>query len=102
MMRSADTEEQTIRRLSNQDRDTTVEEDIRLVEMVYHGQHSRGYRPGPLVLGLRLGDDAIDAHTHSMLNFAIIGAPGKMSEWGPPRISICRSRIFGTRNFMQH
>ena len=39
-----------IRRLAVQDRATTVEEDIHLVESVQRGLRSRGYRPGPLVL----------------------------------------------------
>ena len=39
-----------IRQLAAQDRATTVEEDIRLVESVQRGLHSRGYRPGPLVI----------------------------------------------------
>ncbi|MBZ0123434.1 MAG: aromatic ring-hydroxylating dioxygenase subunit alpha [Roseovarius sp.] len=39
-----------IRRLAVQDRATTVEEDIKLVESVARGLKSRGYRPGPLVL----------------------------------------------------
>ncbi|MEM7083823.1 MAG: aromatic ring-hydroxylating dioxygenase subunit alpha [Pseudomonadota bacterium] len=38
------------RQLAIQDRDTTVAEDIRLVESVQRGLNSRGYRPGPLVL----------------------------------------------------
>ncbi len=33
-----------------QDRETTVEEDIHLVESVQRGLKSRGYRPGPLVM----------------------------------------------------
>ena len=41
---------EVIRRLAIQDRATTVEEDIRLVESVQKGLKSRGYRPGPLVL----------------------------------------------------
>lgn len=41
---------EVIRRLAVQDRATTVEEDIRLVESVQKGLKSRGYRPGPLVL----------------------------------------------------
>jgi len=41
---------EVIRRLASQDRATTVEEDIRLVESVQRGLSSRGYRPGPLVL----------------------------------------------------
>ena len=43
-------ESDVIRGLAVQDRDTTVEEDIRLVESVQRGLKSRGYRPGPLVL----------------------------------------------------
>ncbi|MCV0424653.1 MAG: aromatic ring-hydroxylating dioxygenase subunit alpha [Roseibium sp.] len=39
-----------IRRLALQDRSTTVEEDIYLVESVQKGLRSRGYKPGPLVL----------------------------------------------------
>ncbi|MEM7597108.1 MAG: aromatic ring-hydroxylating dioxygenase subunit alpha [Pseudomonadota bacterium] len=39
-----------IRDLAVQDRETTVEEDIRLVESVYRGLKSKGYRPGPLVV----------------------------------------------------
>lgn len=39
-----------ISRLAAQDRGTTVEEDIHLVESVQRGMNSRGYRPGPLVL----------------------------------------------------
>ena len=36
--------------LAIQDRDTTVAEDIRLVESIQRGMNSRGYTPGPLVL----------------------------------------------------
>ncbi|MEM9638803.1 MAG: SRPBCC family protein, partial [Pseudomonadota bacterium] len=36
--------------LAVQDRLTTVEEDIHLVESVQRGLQSRGYRPGPLVV----------------------------------------------------
>ncbi len=39
-----------VHRLAQQDRATTVEEDIHLVESVQRGLKSRGYRPGPLVL----------------------------------------------------
>ncbi len=38
------------RRLAKQDRETTVEEDIHLVESVQRGLGSRGYVPGPLVV----------------------------------------------------
>ena len=43
-------ESEVIRRLARQDRETTVEEDIHLVESVQRGLMSRGYKPGPLVL----------------------------------------------------
>ena len=36
--------------LAQQDRQTTVAEDIDLVESVQRGLRSRGYRPGPLVV----------------------------------------------------
>ncbi len=41
---------ETVRRLAQQDRATTVEEDIHLVESVQRGLKSRGYVPGPLVV----------------------------------------------------
>ena len=43
-------EDNVIRALAVQDRQTTVAEDIRLVESVQRGLGSRGYRPGPLVI----------------------------------------------------
>ncbi|MEM6635138.1 MAG: aromatic ring-hydroxylating dioxygenase subunit alpha [Pseudomonadota bacterium] len=43
-------EDEAVRSLARQDRETTVEEDIHLVESVQRGLRSRGYRPGPLVL----------------------------------------------------
>ena len=43
-------ESETMRRLAQQDRDTTVAEDIRLVESAQRGLRSRGYRPGPLLI----------------------------------------------------
>ncbi|MEO0567607.1 MAG: aromatic ring-hydroxylating dioxygenase subunit alpha [Pseudomonadota bacterium] len=43
-------EDETIRKLAIQDRETTVEEDICLVESVNRGLRSKGYKPGPLVL----------------------------------------------------
>lgn len=43
-------ESEVIRELARQDRETTVEEDIGLVESVQRGLSSRGYRPGPLVI----------------------------------------------------
>ena len=39
-----------MRQMAVQDRETTVEEDIHLVESVFRGLKSRGYRPGPLVV----------------------------------------------------
>ncbi len=52
-----------IRRLAVQDRATTVEEDISLVESVQRGLGSRGYRPGPLVVDPRCGVNS----EHSLL-----------------------------------
>ena len=46
---------ETTRRLAVQDRATTVEEDIHLVESVQRGLNSKGYRPGPLVLDPNCG-----------------------------------------------
>ena len=43
-------ESETVRQFAVQDRETTVEEDIHLVESVQRGLKSRGYRPGPLVM----------------------------------------------------
>ena len=52
-----------IRRLAVQDRATTVEEDIHLVESVQRGLRSKGYRPGPLVLDPHCGVNS----EHSLL-----------------------------------
>lgn len=43
-------ENDTVRKLAKQDRETTVEEDVQLVESVQRGLCSRGYRPGPLIV----------------------------------------------------
>ena len=43
-------ESTVIRSLAKQDRETTVEEDISLVESVQRGLNNRGYKPGPLVI----------------------------------------------------
>ena len=43
-------ESEVMRGLAVQDRETTVEEDIHLVESVQKGLKSRGYVPGPLVV----------------------------------------------------
>ena len=48
-------EDAAIRKLAAQDRETTVEEDVHLVESVQRGLKSRGYRPGPLVLDPKCG-----------------------------------------------
>ncbi len=49
------TEDAVIRRLAIQDRESTVEEDLRLVESVQRGLKSRGYVRGPLVVDPRCG-----------------------------------------------
>lgn len=46
---------EVIDQLAVQDRETTVEEDINLVESVQRGLKSRGYTPGPLVLDPNCG-----------------------------------------------
>ncbi len=43
-------ESEVIDRLARQDLDTTVAEDVRLVESVQRGLASRGYRPAPLII----------------------------------------------------
>ena len=43
-------ESSAIRTLAEQDKNTTVAEDIKLVESVQRGLMSRGYKPGPLVI----------------------------------------------------
>ena len=43
-------ESEVVRKLAIQDRATTVEEDIHIVESVQRGLKSRGYVPGPLVI----------------------------------------------------
>ncbi len=48
-------EDPVARQLAVQDRETTVEEDIHLVESVQRGLKSRGYVPGPLVLDPKCG-----------------------------------------------
>ena len=49
------TEDLVARHLAVQDRETTVEEDIHLVESVQRGLKSRGYVPGPLVMDPKCG-----------------------------------------------
>ncbi len=43
-------ESEVIRKLARQDLETTVAEDVRLIESVQRGLRSRGYRPGQLVI----------------------------------------------------
>ena len=47
--------DEVIEKLAIQDRNTTVAEDIRLVESVHRGLKSRGYTPGPLVIDPNCG-----------------------------------------------
>ena len=54
---------EVIRKLALQDRATTVEEDIHLVESVQRGLKSKGYKPGPLVLDPNCGVNS----EHSLL-----------------------------------
>lgn len=44
-----------IQELAKQDRESTFEEDIHLVESVQRGLNNRGYRPGPLVIDPNFG-----------------------------------------------
>ena len=48
-------ESDIVRQLAVQDRQTTVAEDIGLVESVQRGLNSRGYHPGPLVIEPKSG-----------------------------------------------
>lgn len=50
--------DQVVADLAQQDRDTTVEEDISLVEAVHKGLKSKGYLPGPLVINPAGGVDS--------------------------------------------
>ena len=59
-------ESDVIRGLAQQDLTTTVAEDIRLVESVYRGLQSRGYKPGPLVLDP--GDGLMSEHSVAKLH----------------------------------
>jgi len=70
------TESDTIRALAVQDRETTVAEDIRLVESVQRGLQSRGYRPGPLVIDPHCGlnSEHSIATLHAWMREAIDGA----------------------------
>ncbi|MEM8554191.1 MAG: aromatic ring-hydroxylating dioxygenase subunit alpha [Pseudomonadota bacterium] len=64
-----------VRRMAVQDRATTVEEDIRLVESVQRGMRSRGYVPGPLVVDPACGLNSEHSimHLQSWMREAIDG-----------------------------
>lgn len=53
-----------VRRMAQQDRATTAEEDIHLVESVQRGLRSRGYVPGPLIIDPKCGVNS----EHSILH----------------------------------
>ena len=64
---------ETVRRMAVQDRATTVEEDIRLVESVQRGLKSRGYVPGPLVVDPSCGVNSEHSilHLHRWMRDAV-------------------------------
>ncbi|SDX90776.1 Phenylpropionate dioxygenase, large terminal subunit [Ruegeria halocynthiae] len=72
-----DVDDPKIRQLAEQDRATTVEEDIRLVESVQRGLHSRGYRPGPLVVDPKGGVNSEHPvmHLQKWMREAVDGQP---------------------------
>ncbi|MEM1314602.1 MAG: SRPBCC family protein, partial [Pseudomonadota bacterium] len=57
-------DDETVQRMAQQDRATTVEEDILLVESVQRGLKSRGFVPGPLVVDPACGVNS----EHSILH----------------------------------
>lgn len=59
-------ESDTLYRLAEQDLNTTLAEDIRLVEAVQRGLESGGYRPGPLVINPAGG--VMSEHSIAALN----------------------------------
>ncbi|MBW4708956.1 aromatic ring-hydroxylating dioxygenase subunit alpha [Roseobacter sp. YSTF-M11] len=67
----------TVRRLAAQDRATTVEEDIHLVESVQRGLGSRGYAPGPLVVDPESGVNSEHSvmHLQRWMRDALDGPP---------------------------
>ena len=72
-----DGESAMIRQLAVQDRETTVAEDVRLVESVQRGLGSRGYRPGPLVLDPACGVNSEHSirKLHEWMRDAVDGEP---------------------------
>lgn len=69
---------EVVRRLAVQDRATTVEEDIHLVESVQRGMRSRGYKPGPLVIDPKSGVNSEHSimHLQRWMRDAVETAPG--------------------------
>ena len=65
-------ESDTLYRLAEQDLNTTVAEDVRLVESVQRGLESGGYRPGPLIVNPAGGVNS--EHSIQSLNEWLIGA----------------------------
>ncbi|AAV94877.1 aromatic ring-hydroxylating dioxygenase subunit alpha [Ruegeria pomeroyi] len=70
-------ENETVRRMAVQDRATTVEEDIRLVESVQRGLRSRGYVPGPLVVdpGCGVNSEHSILHLQKWMREAVAAEP---------------------------
>ena len=70
-------ESEVVARMADQDRRTTVEEDIRLVESVQRGMHSRGWRAGPLIVDpdFGLNSEHSIAALHGWLRDALAPAP---------------------------
>lgn len=64
---------EAVRRMASQDRATTVEEDIQLVESVQRGLKSRGYVPGPLVVDPSCGVNSEHSimHLHRWMREAV-------------------------------
>lgn len=69
--------------LSQQDRNTTVAEDIRLVESVQRGLRSRGYKAGPLVIDPAGGVNS--EHSIHALNTWVLEALEEPPDRGMPR-----------------
>ena len=65
-------EDANILELAKQDRNTTVAEDIELVNSVQRGLKSKGYTPGPLILDPDLGVNS--EHSVKALNEWLLGA----------------------------
>ncbi len=70
-------EDGVARQLAIQDRETTVEEDIHLVESVQRGLKSRGYVPGPLVIDPKSGVNSEHSvmHLQKWMREAVDGEP---------------------------